>query len=136
MTLSISAVLWRQMHSHGVSDTEQDVCACLYSLPVISILAAGDKAQWHSVRLRLALRQGTSGQSIHTSNTTVVASVSEESATIFLLHYHYLTHYTTVTPLLYIVVYSAGKPLNQSSRSVIPKQGYATGVAGGYEERL
>ncbi len=77
MTLSISAVLWRQMHGHGVSDTEQDVCACLYSLSVISILAAGDKAQWHSVRLRLALRQGTSGQSIHTSNTTVEASASE-----------------------------------------------------------
>lgn len=34
------------MHGRAVSDTEQDVCACLYSLPVISVLAAGDKAQW------------------------------------------------------------------------------------------
>lgn len=44
-TLRISAGLWRQMHSRAC-DTEQDACACVHSLPVISILAAGDKAQW------------------------------------------------------------------------------------------
>lgn len=71
MTLCISAVQRRQMHSHAVSDTEQDVCACLYSLPVISILAAGDKTQSLSVRLQMAFCQETSGQNFHTSNTTM-----------------------------------------------------------------
>lgn len=61
MTLCISVVLWWQMHSHAVSDTEQDVCACLYSLLVISILAAGDKACTVTVcRLRMAVCQETS----------------------------------------------------------------------------
>lgn len=50
------------MHSHTVSDTDQDICACLYCRPVISILAAGDKAHKVSVRLQLAFFQGTSGQ--------------------------------------------------------------------------
>lgn len=64
MTLSLSAVPWRQMHSRAVSDTEQDACACLYSLPVISILAPGDKT--HSE----AFCRETPGPSVHTSNTT------------------------------------------------------------------
>ncbi|KAK5904911.1 hypothetical protein CesoFtcFv8_006428 [Champsocephalus esox] len=76
------------MHSHAVCDTEQDVCACLYSLPVISTLAAEDKAQWHSVRLRLALCKQTAGRSIHTSNTTVDPSARGHSGTLF--------HYSTI----------------------------------------
>ncbi|KAI9526849.1 hypothetical protein NQZ68_035599 [Dissostichus eleginoides] len=86
--LSIWAKNTGSMHSHAVCDTEQDVCACLYSLPVISTLAAGDKAQWHSVRLRLALCKQTAGRSIHTSNTTVDPSARGDSGTLF--------HYPTI----------------------------------------
>lgn len=92
MTLSVSAELCGEMHCHAVSDTEQDVCACLYSLPVISILAAGDKEQWHSVQAAAGFLPGHSGQEHPHQRAAPLQTLETPGLCLVLHHRHHFQH--------------------------------------------
>lgn len=76
----------RLMHSHDVSYTEHDVCACLYSLPLISILAAGDKARLLSPAAAAGFLPGDlriPGLTLNTTSAVYLEQVIDRKSSLF-----------------------------------------------------